>query len=311
MNRFKNILFVCTGQDADLFAFNQALELAKINSARLSILATYEPVSSFGKVFFGKEKLDELNTALEEKLTQAVEELVAGHAEKIEKRLITAARSPLETIYRVLENDFDLVIKVKETSETAGRLSNTDMRLLRKCPCPVWMINDDYQRGFTRILAAIDPNPTEVERVQLQYEVMKLATSLAKRENAKLDILYAWEFYYEITLKSPRFHMSNEEIAELSNSEEATHQNWLQDAVEAFEDKEQPFDTHLIQGKPSQKILEFIAENNCNLLVIGTVARTGIPGLLIGNTAETVLSQANCSILTIKPPNFKSPVTLE
>jgi len=43
---------------------------------------------------------------------------------------------------------------------------------------------------------------------------------------------------------------------------------------------------------------------------MGTVARTGIPGLIIGNTAETVFSQVSCSILTIKPAGFKSPVKL-
>jgi nucleotide-binding universal stress UspA family protein len=41
------------------------------------------------------------------------------------------------------------------------------------------------------------------------------------------------------------------------------------------------------------------------------VARTGIPGLIIGNTAESVLSKIDCSVLAVKPPNFITPVTLE
>jgi universal stress protein E len=43
-------------------------------------------------------------------------------------------------------------------------------------------------------------------------------------------------------------------------------------------------------------------------LVMGTMSRGGIPGLLIGNTAEKVLYRANCSVLTLKPDGFKSPV---
>ena len=41
---------------------------------------------------------------------------------------------------------------------------------------------------------------------------------------------------------------------------------------------------------------------------MGTVGRTGIPGFFIGNTAEGILTQVNCSVLTVKPVGFESPV---
>ncbi|MCK7506615.1 MAG: universal stress protein [Desulfobacterales bacterium] len=46
------------------------------------------------------------------------------------------------------------------------------------------------------------------------------------------------------------------------------------------------------------------------LIVMGTVCRTGIAGFLMGNTAEMVLQQVNCSVLTVKPDGFKTPVKL-
>jgi nucleotide-binding universal stress UspA family protein len=48
-----------------------------------------------------------------------------------------------------------------------------------------------------------------------------------------------------------------------------------------------------------------------DLLVMGTVCRTGIAGFLIGNTAEEVLNQVDCSVLTVKPEGFETPVTLQ
>lgn len=42
---------------------------------------------------------------------------------------------------------------------------------------------------------------------------------------------------------------------------------------------------------------------------MGTIARTGVIGALTGNTAEQVLDRATCSVLTIKPNDFISPVT--
>ncbi|MDJ0891306.1 MAG: universal stress protein, partial [Gammaproteobacteria bacterium] len=41
-----------------------------------------------------------------------------------------------------------------------------------------------------------------------------------------------------------------------------------------------------------------------------TVGRTGIPGFFIGNTAENLLSQVECSVLTVKPSGFVTPVEL-
>ena len=44
---------------------------------------------------------------------------------------------------------------------------------------------------------------------------------------------------------------------------------------------------------------------------MGTVGRTGIPGVIIGNTAEAILNRVTCSVLAVKPPDFETPVTLE
>ena len=53
------------------------------------------------------------------------------------------------------------------------------------------------------------------------------------------------------------------------------------------------------------------AANEIELIVMGTVSRTGIAGLLIGNTAEKVLRQVDCSVLTVKPEGFITPVKLD
>jgi len=44
---------------------------------------------------------------------------------------------------------------------------------------------------------------------------------------------------------------------------------------------------------------------------MGTVARTGIQGFIMGNTAENILNQLDCSVLAVKPPGFVTPVTLD
>ena len=45
-----------------------------------------------------------------------------------------------------------------------------------------------------------------------------------------------------------------------------------------------------------------------DLLVMGSVGRTGLEGFLIGNTAEAVLRRVSCSVLALKPGSFESPI---
>ena len=67
----------------------------------------------------------------------------------------------------------------------------------------------------------------------------------------------------------------------------------------------------LVEGRPEQRIPEYAEEIDADVVVLGTVARVGIPGLIIGNTAEDILAQLRCGVLAIKPEHFESPVRLE
>ena len=66
----------------------------------------------------------------------------------------------------------------------------------------------------------------------------------------------------------------------------------------------------LERGDPGEAIPRYIREQGCDLLVMGTVARSGIPALFIGNTAEDVMQSLRCSMLAIKPDDFKTPLDI-
>ena len=68
---------------------------------------------------------------------------------------------------------------------------------------------------------------------------------------------------------------------------------------------------HLIKGDAKHIVPTIARELDVDLIVMGTVARTGIAGFFMGNTAESILTQLDCSVLTVKPPGFISPVALE
>lgn len=68
--------------------------------------------------------------------------------------------------------------------------------------------------------------------------------------------------------------------------------------------------TYLPKGNVHEQIPALAKEIEADLIVMGTVGRTGVPGFIMGNTAEETLNQIDCSVLSIKPPGFVTPVTL-
>jgi len=68
--------------------------------------------------------------------------------------------------------------------------------------------------------------------------------------------------------------------------------------------------THLV--KAARREIPVLAQQlEVDLVVMGTVARTGIPGLIMGNTAEASSSSSIARWLAIKPPGFVTPVSLQ
>ena len=69
--------------------------------------------------------------------------------------------------------------------------------------------------------------------------------------------------------------------------------------------------THLVQGFAEREIPNLVERVKPDLLVMGTVARTGVPGFIMGNTAETILGHVGCSVLAVKPAGFQTPIEID
>lgn len=63
-----------------------------------------------------------------------------------------------------------------------------------------------------------------------------------------------------------------------------------------------------MKGKPEEIIPRIVLDKRIEIIVMGTLSRTGVSGLLIGNTAERILTQVDCSVLAVRPEGFVTPV---
>jgi len=308
MERFRNILFAAAGGKEDGAALDRANRLALSNKARITLVRVVEDMPLAASCFFSKERLAELTAATRAVAQADLDRLVEKLDPAVRAETLVLNGKPfIELIRTVLGQGHDLLIKSGPAVTDSPALAGTDLHLLRKCPCPVWIIKPTQRKPFGKILVAVDPDPTDPERLSLHADLVKLATSLAKNENSKIDVVHIWQLEGESFLRGPRFKMSDEEIDTLSKEVGATHKEWLEELLAPYADL--PIKVTLAKGMAGPALIDVIEKKKPDILLMGTVARTGLPGLLIGNTAEFVLGKISCSVLTVKPKNFRTPVS--
>ena len=204
----------------------------------------------------------------------------------------------------------DLIIKEAEPlSEGAEGFKAIDMTLLRKCPCPVWLHRPiSKPRDKRRIAVAVDPMTTSPEQQALSRRLLELSRSIADTCDSRLHIISCWEHYLENYLDGNVWIQVEEtQLASEVSLAKAKHIQALQRLIEESGIAGETVIHHL-HGKPDDKIPECVDEIEIDVLVMGTLARTGISGFVIGNTAENILQSINCSLVALKPEGFVSPI---
>jgi universal stress protein E len=212
----------------------------------------------------------------------------------------------------------DLVILTAEgRGGVKDRLfGSTSLHLMRKCPCPVWVMKPSRSRRYGRILAAVDPDPSDPARTALNVQILDLATSLAELEKSELHVVHVWRLPGEPMLRSGRAHIPRREMEKLLAEARDQAQKSLDELLAGYRLENLKHRIHLLKDDPrvmgeKRDLIPKLAElERISLIVMGTVCRTGISGFLIGNTAESVLQQVDTSVLTVKPDGFVTPVTV-
>jgi nucleotide-binding universal stress UspA family protein len=300
MERFKNILTVYNNAVGDDDALNQATALARRNDARLTVIEVIKnPAASPGHIAERRKQLSRIAASI--------------GVEGIKVATTISVGTPfLQIVRQVLRDEHDLVIMAAEGGGGFKHLffGSTSMHLMRKCPCPIWIVNPGKSPGCARILAAVDPNPDNAEADELNIKILDLATSLGRLNESELHIFHAWELSGN-DLDTSRSEMKSEQREQLLRKNELMHRKAIDRLLERYALENLNHHVHVVHGDPGFLLPEMAEQNKIDMIVMGTLARAGIPGFFIGNTAESVLHEVECAVLTVKPEGFVTPITLE
>lgn len=213
----------------------------------------------------------------------------------------------VEVIHQVYRGHHDLVLVGSHPrSSQSSRLDPTLTHLLRKCPVPVWVVDTSHADGdvFVALGPEFDDDGKALNRTLLQ-----IGSSLAKRTGVGLQVAHVWTVVGEALVTGRRTGLSRQEMEQLATEARTAGQTLLENALSEVPGASHAT-VHLEKGSADQKLIEMVAREHPSVVVMGTVARRGIAGVIIGNTAEKVLLTIDASVLAVKPPWFVSPVPL-
>ena len=305
MKHFHSILFVSDGVRDDTEVLHQAISLAFDNKAMLGILIICPPFHPGLE-----EHKNSYEAFLLEKMQQSIETAKASLSlakKKIAFKLdIEWGDTPdIRIIQQVLREPYDLVIKAVENKENTKGFEALDMALLRKCPCTLFLHRPFRSTEKHHIAVAIDPKDEELYGHDLALNLLKLSQALSIHYNGHLSIISCWSFILEHYLRHSVF-TSATNIDEMTTHESEKQHHVLLELLHEANIKDPT--VHYLKGSPTELIPSLVSEKKIDVLIMGTVARTGLAGFVIGNTAENILQKINCSLWALKPPGFLSPV---
>jgi len=321
MKRFKNILYVSEDSVVQDAAITRAVSLANNNQAELTVISVMEEITEGIGIPNDVSLSTDLQTLIQTEHYKALELLVEPYKDQLNIKLeALIGKRFIEVIRAVLRNDYDLVIKAAENPNWIDRLfGSDDMHLLRKCPCPLWFIKPGEKTNYKCIVTAVEFDPVNLNTVDddLNKKILSLSSSLALSNFSGLHLAHAWDApeagFISLWADNPaeaEINVTEGEHTRHQRGIDLIYQNLRQQMGEEAFKFISPH-THLIKGLAAKEIPRLVNQLDADLVVMGTVARTGVPGLIIGNTAEAILDQLKCSVLAVKPTEFVSPVTID
>lgn len=200
---------------------------------------------------------------------------------------------------RVRQGAFDLLVLGTHGDFDAKRgVGATAAACVQRAPSRVLLVREKQTGPFRSVVACIDF--TDTSRL-----AMEQAVRIAAQDGAALHILHIFEDPW------PRLGSSEVVRANMPDAPERYRQA-VEDRMRLFCEPlahelgalkaayvARPFESH------GEGILDFIHRQQTDLVVLGTRARWNVRDFLWGSTAERVVREAPCAVLTVKPPGFE------
>lgn len=303
--KFKNILVVLNPENEKQYALARAVRLVKEQKSeskvKITTFMTVYDLSYEMSALLSSEERENMHQGVIEQRQKAIKPYLDKYADpniEFHSTVVWNSNEAEAIAEEVEKNSYDLVVKYTQEEESITSLIFTpmDWQLLRKCPAPIMIVKDGDWKHQRRILVAVNVSDDEEHHNLLNNELVTLGIDLAdslERGNVHLVTAYP-PTPINMAIDLPEFS-----TADYSNSIRGQYLINMKALRQKFNIDEDH--THVREGFPEDVIPEVAKELGAEMVVLGTIGRTGLSAAFLGNTAEHVISKLNCNLLAIKP----------
>jgi universal stress protein E len=210
----------------------------------------------------------------------------------------------------VRRSKHDLLIRAydRDLAGNAPTVSPVDLCLLRTCPCPIWLVRGHDDKSTPHIVAAVDTSADDPAEQELNRQIVELAGLLRDARHGTLTVLHAWRVHGGHLLQP---QMAAHLYEDMFLRTERTAYERAAALVLSCGDRVRDARLKIVQGEPPEVIPATAGELHADVLVMGSMGRKGLAGLLVDDTAERVLRRWPGSVMVVKPLEVVSPRAIE
>ena len=293
MSRFTNILAVLD-DNAEASPLVQKLRALSGSDTDIALIrVVYEGVADLtSKHIEVSAQLKELVLEAERSALRDVVEATGEHIDRLTCAVMWNARNWEGILHAAASNAAELIVKTSSQAKSFAALRTPDdWNLLRHATTPVLLTQPRGWSAKPTVVAALDVY--DPEHQELNDRILAVAHDLARQMSADLHLASVFPMLStwldEVTTISS-YHKLRKEIESEIFEEIATLT-----AEQGIED----FTSHALEGLAVESMKRLLASVDADVLVIGTKARRGVAGLLLGNTAEKLLHEVDSDVLTV------------
>lgn len=309
MSRFNNVLVFA--EAADPACLERVVELVEANGCSLTICDVVEPAPQLPD----PEGLsNRLQTVAWQRRLERLRRVCVPYMQRLEVYYTVLLGNPFVVITeQVVQQGFDLVVHISDAvaNNSAAGLNPTGMHLTRKCPCPVLHMQAGATHSQHRLLLAVNRDLAEDRASNTEVALELLAAAkFALRPAASVHVVHAWQPFAQDVLDDLPDDITFDEAHNYLLDTERDYQLWLTSLMGELRATapELEFIPHLIRGAAPGALTELANSIRPGLMVMGTIGSTKVPGVLIGTTAEAILSSTRVPVLAVKPRGFRTPL---
>ncbi|QTF08396.1 universal stress protein UspE [Brenneria izadpanahii] len=311
MAKYQNLLVAIDPNQDDQPALRRAVYLVQRLGGRIKAFLPIYDFSYEMTTLLSPDERTEMRQGVIQQRTEWIKEqckyyLDAGVPIEIK---VVWHNKPFEAIIQeVIAGQHDLLLKMAHQHDRleAVIFTPTDWQLLRKCPCPVWMVKDQPWPEISRALVAVNLSSEDPYHDPLNIKLVSETLELAKQVNeTEVHLVGA----YPVTPINIAIELPDFDPSVYNDAIRGQHLIAMKALRQKFNLDERV--THVEKGLPEEVIPDLAEHLQAGVVVLGSLGRTGLSAAFIGNTVEHVIDHLKCDLLAIKPDDFVSPVTQE